>query len=750
MHRCLYLPIIAVSVTDRMNLLQRYLHWLHTRWPAGVVEKLPAVRADGSTNIPGLYVTGDLRGVPLLKFASDSGARVVRTIAADRAFKSRRHGRVDVIDLAIVGAGVSGVAAAMEARSLGLSFRLFESTSLFSTIANFPRRKPIFTYPREMTPAGSLAVTADIKEALFDELVSQAERAGVSAETAHAQFIRRRGDTLEVELETGERVRARRVICALGQSGDHRRLDVPGETLDKVSNRLHDPHDFANQRVLVVGGGDSALETAIALCDAGARVTLCHRQATFSRPKRENIEAVERLRSQGLETYMASRVLEIRPDAVVLRSENDTDVVVPNDAVFVMIGRKPPLEFFQRSGVTIAGEWTRRAGIGLAVFLVFCTALYNWKSGGWLSNWFYAHQWWPTNIQHTLAWMGESNSLVSVIATSASSPSFWYTVAYSAVVVIFGIRRIRRRRTPYITVQTSVLMAIQVLPLFVLPEIVLPYLGRNDLLPSGFLDALFPVVDYGHGREYWRAYGFVLAWPLNVYNVFTDQPLGWWLAISFVQTFVLIPLIIFRWGKGAYCGWICSCGGLAETLGDTHRTKMVHGQVWNRANAFGQVVLVVAVVLLFARVAGWVWPDSWPDRVFPVAMNHYKWTVDVFLAGVIGYGLYFWFSGRVWCRFMCPLAALMHIYTRFSRFAIIPDKKKCISCNVCTSVCHQGIDVMNFANKGLVMQDPQCVRCSACVQSCPTGVLTFGQVDRDGQVTALDRLPASPVQQSQG
>ncbi len=730
-----------------MNFLQRYLHWLHTQWPSGGVDRRPAVREDGSTRIPGLYVTGDLLGVALLKFAADSGARVVRTIASDPALRSgERSG--DMADIAIVGAGVSGVAAAMEAKSLGLTFRLIEGNAVFSTIANFPRRKPIYAYPKEMTPAGSLAITADVKEALYDELAGQAARAGIQAEPGRAQRVMRRNHHFEVEVEDLPPVRARRVICALGRSGDFRRLGVPGENLDKVSNRLHDPRAFENLRVLVVGGGDSALEAAIALCEAGAVVTLSHRQATFSRPKAENMEATERLRAEGrLRTRMSTRVVEIRTDAVVLRAAEDD--VLPNDFVFVMTGREPPLDFFRRTGVPIAGEWTRRAGIGLAAFLVFCTALYNWKSGGSLGNWFYQRHWWPTTIADAFAGR-DPDSLLSVIATSASGPAFWYTVAYSSLVVIFGVRRIRRRRTPYITVQTSVLMAIQVLPLFILPEILLPWLGRNGHLPPGFLDALFPVVDYGHGREYWRAYGFVLAWPLNVYNVFTDQPLGWWLAISFVQTFVLIPLIIFRWGKGAYCGWICSCGALAETLGDTHRTKMPHGAKWNRANFAGQVVLGIAVVLLILRVAGWIAPDAWPDRVFPVAMHHYKWTVDVFLAGVIGYGLYFWFSGRVWCRFMCPLAALMHIYARFSRFAIVPDKKKCISCNVCTSVCHQGIDVMNFANKGLAMQDPQCVRCSACVQSCPTGVLSFGRVDGDGRVTGLDRLPASTVQQTQG
>ena len=122
----------------------------------------------------------------------------------------------------------------------------------------------------------------------------------------------------------------------------------------------------------------------------------------------------------------------------------------------------------------------------------------------------------------------------------------------------------------------------------------------------------------------------------------------------------------------------------------------------------------------------------------------------MFLAGVIGYGAYFWYSGRVWCRFFCPLAALMHIFARFSRFAIVADKKKCISCNVCTSVCHQGIDVMNFANKGLPMPDPECVRCSACVSTLPDRRAQFGQIDRSGRVIKLDLLPASPVSMREG
>jgi polyferredoxin len=196
-------------------------------------------------------------------------------------------------------------------------------------------------------------------------------------------------------------------------------------------------------------------------------------------------------------------------------------------------------------------------------------------------------------------------------------------------------------------------------------------------------------------------------------------------------------------------------------MGDNQRQKMPHGPFWNRLNMAGQVILAVAFLLLFVRVLGWIWPQSVFASVFHlllegknsngqlVTYTNYKWLVDVFLGGVIGVGLYFKYSGRVWCRFFCPLAALMHIYARFSRFRIFPEKSKCISCNVCTSVCHQGIDIMNFANKGLPMQDPECVRCSACVQQCPTGVLAFGRYDGEQRIV-LDKLPASPVRMREG
>ncbi|HEY2746609.1 MAG TPA: hypothetical protein VGL86_18390, partial [Polyangia bacterium] len=178
-------------------MLGRYVRWLHTGWPAGTVEKLPAIADDGTTNIAGVRVVGDLTGVPLLKLAADGGARAVQAIAREPDFAARKGGD-GVVDIAIIGGGVSGIAAAMEAKRLGFGYVVFEASSEFSTIANFPKAKPIFTYPTAMTPAGPLQLRAKVKEALFDELESQRKASGIECRRANVDRVERRGKELAV------------------------------------------------------------------------------------------------------------------------------------------------------------------------------------------------------------------------------------------------------------------------------------------------------------------------------------------------------------------------------------------------------------------------------------------------------------------------------------------------------------------------------------------------------------------------
>lgn len=139
------------------------------------MERLPVVGNDGATNVPGLRIAGDLTGIPLLKFAADSGVKAVRAFAAELATAKAAPGP----DLAIIGGGVSGIAAAIEARRIGISFVVFEASQPFFTIANFPKKKPIYIYPADFKPAGELQMQAIVKEDLLAELEAQQQAAGI-------------------------------------------------------------------------------------------------------------------------------------------------------------------------------------------------------------------------------------------------------------------------------------------------------------------------------------------------------------------------------------------------------------------------------------------------------------------------------------------------------------------------------------------------------------------------------------------
>ncbi len=778
------------------SLVNRYFYWLHGQWPSGKMEKLPVVNADGTTNVPGIYVVGDLTGIPLLKFAADSGARAIEHIASDKQFIADKD-KQDVYDVIIIGGGISGYSAALEAKKRNVNYLLLEASEDFSTIKNFPNKKPIFTYPTDMIPKGEIQFGEDdnVKEALFENLSSKVKLSNLNKVKANALHVERKEGKLRIVTSEEHDFFAHRVILAIGKSGNYRQLNVEGEDNQKVVNRLHDPETYKNKKVVVVGGGDSALESVIAIADSQlshskenrsdkslSDIKIVYRNEEFSRAKPENRDAVLKLEQEGRIGIMRSSfVKKIEEKNVSILHKNGEQSSFENDAILSLIGREAPLDFFRRSGIEIKGESTF-SGWGLFfLFFLFVVFLYDWKNYGFLNN-LWASVSFPDQMPHILSDMGswwaakvsDRSTLIGTIAISMKSRSFYYTVLYTSCIAIFGWQRIRRRKTPYVKVQTGVLFFVQFIPLFLLPEIILPWLGYMGIYDAGMgkyiADSLFPSYispealtahqwpEWGHPRAYWHAYGFILAWPLNVYNLLTPTPIIGWLIISFIQTFILLPALIYKYGKGVYCGWICSCGALAETLGDNQRHKMPHGSGWNKLNFLGQMLLLVAILFLIARIVGWIFPDLWINASFSLLLTgenqdyklvnalSWKWTVDVLLGGILGVGLYFKYSGRVWCRFACPLAALMNIYARFSRFRIFADKNKCISCNQCTNICHQGIDVMAFANKGKPMEDPQCVRCSACIQTCPTGVLQFGEIDRKtGNVVRLDKLNATLI-----
>ncbi len=554
-----------------LSLIKDYTRWLHGKWPAGKVEQAPDVNDDGTCNVPGVRVVGDLTGIPLLKFSADTGAKAVRAILDEKDFE--KGGKGETLDLAIIGAGVSGMSAAIEAKIAGLNFKIFESAEAFSTIRNFPRKKPIYTYPTDMEQAGEMRFRSDVKEGLLKELEAQQKEHGIETTEAAIQKISRSGGILKLHAKE-DSFTAKRVIIAIGKTGNFRKLNVPGEDLEKVSNRLIDASKYGGKRVMVVGGGDSAMEAAISLAEEGATVDLSYRKKEFSRPKAGNVEKLRDLESgEKVTLYMESNVRDIEENQVTLSGEGGNDKTLENDFVFTLIGREAPLDFFRRSGIRVTGDRNPMWWLTLIGFGLLMAFLYHLK--GYLAFWgipdtnlwqiFSRNNWFPFNLP---AFGGENGIIRTTSNSAANDPGFLFAFLYTSVIVIFGIRRVRRRKTPYVKLQTTTLAAFQVVPLFLLPYVLFPWMGANGAFTGGGFGEWFGMTFLSDGpgtepTQYWRAFGFILAWPLFIYNIFTEAPLWGWLILGFIQTFVIIPLIVWRWGKGAYCGWICSCGAMA-------------------------------------------------------------------------------------------------------------------------------------------------------------------------------------------
>ena len=268
-----------------LGMIKRYAEWLHLGVPSGGVEKLPWVDEHGETNVKGVYVVGDLAGVPLLKFSANTGVGVIERIDGELG---AGKGSGEGYDVVIIGGGVAGVAAGMEAKKRGLKYCVVESGELFSTIVNFPKAKPIYTYPTDLEVKGDLQFheKSSVKEGLLEDLHEQVAEAGLEVIKGRVTKIDKgtpfKVGYVDMDGEVKE-LKGLRVVIAIGRSGEYRKLGVEGEDKEKVFNRLHDPKAFCGQKILVVGGGDSALEAAIAMGECGGNVTISYRKDTFGR-----------------------------------------------------------------------------------------------------------------------------------------------------------------------------------------------------------------------------------------------------------------------------------------------------------------------------------------------------------------------------------------------------------------------------------------------------------------------------------
>jgi len=305
---------------------------------------------------------------------------------------------------------------------------------------------------------------------------------------------------------------------------------------------------------------------------------------------------------------------------------------------------------------------------------------------------------------------------ISIAMTGKEADKYFlYAFLYSVGVLIMGIRAILRyRHSRYQIIRTSVVIFCQLVFAFTIPYV------------------MAAIAD---GRQWWPSY----FWPLGYQNLFPgtvmDQIWGggplmpvlgrFMLAWGLIMTFIATPLLTFFFGKRWYCSWVCGCGGLANTVGDGWRhlsDKSLRAWKIERITIYSVLIFIVVTTVA-------LWAFKWE----PLG-KAYAFLIGSIFAGVVGTGFYPILGTRVWCRFGCPMAAILGMQQKFfSRFRITTNGAQCISCGNCSKYCEMGIDVRWYAQRGQNIVRASCVGCGMCAAVCPRGVLSLENGPRNNR-----------------
>jgi putative YpdA family bacillithiol system oxidoreductase len=319
----------------------------------GVLQTLrvPLVKANYETNIPGVFVVGELCGMGLIKTAINEGKIVIDNI---RGLVVQSPPIPEAYDVAIVGAGPAGLSATLTAQQYGLRYVTLEQGEIASTIRQYPRQKFLMAEPIEMPLYGALYVGDGSKEALLAVWETIIKNTGVQINTNEkVEAVERNSNGFHV-ITLKREYHARYVVLAAGKRGTPRKLGVEGDDLAKVSYRLIEVESYTDKDLLVVGGGDSAIEAALALSRSGAnRVTLSYRGDAFQRARDRNREQLTKATDEGrIRILLNSHVTRIGKTMVNICAGDD-EFFLPNDFVFAMLGGESPEQFLQKMGIEI-------------------------------------------------------------------------------------------------------------------------------------------------------------------------------------------------------------------------------------------------------------------------------------------------------------------------------------------------------------------------------------------------------------
>jgi thioredoxin reductase/ferredoxin len=310
--------------------------------------EIPQVRPNFETNVPGIFIAGELGGMGLIRKAVEQGKKAMEHIA-------KRPRATKGYDVVIVGAGPAGISASLAAQSMGLKFVTVDmEDSLGGTTYHYPRNKIVMTAPMNLPIIGEIKVKEISKEALMELWTGVLNKVQMPIHfSERMEDIKPDGDGFTV-LTSKHVYRTQSILLSIGRRGVPRKLGVPGEDVAKVVYRLIEADQYRNQHVVVVGGGDSALEAALDIAaEPGTTVTLSYRGAAFNRVKIKNRKRLEEaIAEDRLNQMLESQVVNITEKKILIRSGGE-EAEMPNDAVIVCAGGELPTPFLKKIGVMV-------------------------------------------------------------------------------------------------------------------------------------------------------------------------------------------------------------------------------------------------------------------------------------------------------------------------------------------------------------------------------------------------------------
>lgn len=315
---------------------------------------LPHVNQYFETNVKGIYIAGEIGGMGLIRNAVEQGKQAVDNLVKGIKTQSKFD-----FDLIVVGAGPAGISATLQAKKLGLKTLTLEQDSLGGTVYTFPRKKIVMTFPMDLPLHGKLKLYETSKPELLDiwnEVLAKNEIE--IQENKKVESIKIENGGFRVVAKDETEYSTQRVLLAIGRRGTPRKLNIPGEVSIKVAYRLLEPELITGKNIVVVGGGDSAIESALLLADEN-QVTLSYRNDTFSRLKPRNRKSIDdAIAGEKMNVILNSNLLSIEETVVTIKIGHKEELLkLENDLVYIFAGGELPTQFLKNVGIEITTKF---------------------------------------------------------------------------------------------------------------------------------------------------------------------------------------------------------------------------------------------------------------------------------------------------------------------------------------------------------------------------------------------------------